>query len=165
MIRLNLGCADLPLQGWVNVDMSRSPHIKADLVADVLDLSDVIEPGSVDEIYAGHLLEHLAPTQAEEAIEHWKSLLKPGGILAIVTPDFHAVVEGYLAGDISLDRLNNEFIYSYCQESHHASMWDQTALFELFSRHSLTDIKPIDRFNDPRLAYKDSLQVGVEGKK
>lgn len=165
MLKLNLGSADLYLDGYTNIDVSTSPHIKSDLTANVLDLSHYYKPDSIDEIWAAHLLEHLTPTEAEAAVSHWVSLLKPGGKLGLVTPDFHALAEAYLNGDISIKRMNNEFLYSYVQESHHASMWDQASLFELFDNHGLTGIVPIDRTHDPRLFYKDTLQVGVEGVK
>lgn len=165
MIRLNLGCCDLPLAGWVNIDASTSEHIKADLTADCLDLSAHFAPGSVDEVYAGHMVEHLTPEQADRAMEHWKGLLKPGGKLGIVTPDFRVLSEHYLNGDISIERMEDEFVFSYVQESHHASIWDQERQFVLFEKHGFVNIKPIDRMNDERLAYKDSLQVGTEGVK
>lgn len=163
LVRVNLGAGDLKRIHWINVDID--PSVKPDLVADALDLSAHFKPGTVDEITAFHCFEHLTPTQAEEAIDHWKSLLKPGGILAVVTPDFKVLCEHYLAGDLTIERLEDEFVYSYCQPSNHASIWDQERLFGLFERHGFVDLKPIDRFNDERLAYKDSLQTGVSGNK
>lgn len=168
MVRLNLGVCDLPLpqlEGWINIDNSTSPHIRADLTADVLDLYGHFEPNSVDEIYAGHLIEHLTRDEANSAMEHWKSLLKPGGRITLVTPDFRILVEHYLAGDISLERLHNEFTYSYVQESNHRWLYDIEALMELFGEHGFKEIKPIDRFTFPLLAYKDALQMGVTGVK
>lgn len=164
-VRLNLGCADLPLEGFINIDSSVSPHIKSDLTADVLDLSAHFSPESVDEIWAAHLIEHLYPQDVDKAVEHWKSLLRPGGTLAVVTPDYKVLSEHYLSGDISIEKLEDEFVYSYCQESHHQSIWSQERQFALFARHGFKSIKPIDRMNDPRLAYFDSLQVGTEGTK
>lgn len=164
-MKLNLGCCDLPLAGYVNIDYSTSPHIKADLVADVLNLSDHFAPESVDEIWFAHGIEHLRPDQIDDAVDHWRSLLKPGGTLGLVTPDFRALVQHYLAGDISLEKMNHEFLYSYVQEDLHKSMHDQASHFQLLSRHGFTDITPIDRMGDARLHYKDSLQVGAEGKK
>lgn len=163
MIRLNLGCCDLPLEGWVNIDSSTSPHIKADLVADALNLSDHFKPESVDEIYVGHLLEHLYPNEAESAVIHWKSLLKPGGALTIVTPDFKYIAEQYLSGTVDLHEINNLYLYSYVQESQHRWMWDTVSLIALLSRHGFKDIKIIDKMNDPRLAYGVEWQCGVSG--
>lgn len=162
-VRLNLGCCDLPLAGWINIDSSTTEHIKADLVADCLNLSDHFAPGSVDEIYCGHLVEHLTPDEADRAMAHWYSLLKPGGKLGIMTPDFRTLSQYYLNGDISIERMENEFVFSYVQESHHASIWDQGRQFELFARHGFRNIGAIDRMSDSRAAYHDELQVGTEG--
>lgn len=165
MIRLNLGCCDLPLKGWVNIDNSTSPHIKADLVANALDLSEHFEPESVDQIYAGHLVEHLMPHEAELAIEHWKSLLKPGGKLAIMTPDFHHLCEQYLAGAITIEEMTDLYVYSYVQESEHRSLWDQEALFKLFARHGFNSIQPIDRMKNEYSPYGVEWQCGCSGVK
>jgi predicted SAM-dependent methyltransferase len=165
MIKLNLGSCDLPLDGWINVDNSTSPHIKCDLIADALNLSEHFESNSVDEIYAGHLVEHLTPTEADAAFTHWKSLLKPGGILGFVTPDFHHLAQEYLAGGIPMEDMNNIYIFSYVQESHHRSIWDQESQFKMLQKHSFTNIKPIDRIKDERLSYAVEWQVGSQGQK
>ena len=163
LIKINLGCCDLPLEGWINIDESTSPHIKADLVANALDLSAHFKPESVDEIYAGHLLEHLYPDQANSAILHWKSLLKPGGKLGIVTPDFKYICEQYLSGAVDLYEVNNLYLYSYVQESGHKWMWDLPSLMQLLEIHGFNNIRPIDKMNDEKLAYKVEWQTGAEG--
>lgn len=165
MIKLNLGCCDLPLEGWINIDQSTSPHIKADIVADVTDLSSHFEQNTVDEIYAGHLLEHFTPDDAIKNTRYWVSLLKHGGKLAIVVPDFKEICKAYISGLITLDEMNNHYIYSYVQESLHRSMWDIESLFELFEMCGLKNIITIDKINDERLAFPNDLQFGVEGEK
>jgi predicted SAM-dependent methyltransferase len=164
-MKLNLGCCDLPLKGWVNIDNSTSPHIKADLVANALDLSEHFQLESVDEIYAGHLIEHLMPDEVELAVIHWKSLLKPGGKLAIMTPDFHHLCEQYLTGAITIEEMTDLYVFSYSQESEHRSLWDQESLFKLFARHGFKDIKPIDRMKNEYSPYGVEWQCGVEGLK
>lgn len=165
LVRLNLGCADLPIEGFINIDKSTSPHIKSDLTADILELDKHFEPESVDEICFFHGIEHMYPQDIPKTVEMWKSLLKKGGILALVTPDFKVLAESYLQGDISIDKLNDEFLYSYCQEDWHKSMHDQESLFTVLANAGFTNIKPINRLTDPRLCYHDSIQVGAEGTK
>lgn len=160
-IRLNLGCADLKKEGWINID--NDPNSKADLIADVLELDKHFKPNSVNEIYCGHLIEHLTPKEVEKAISQWRELLKPGGKICLVTPDFRKIVEEYLKGEISLTYLVNYWLYSYVQTSLHKSMWDEVSLLKLLERHGFSDLKMIDRHNDPRLAYSDDNQCGVEG--
>lgn len=165
LIRLNLGCADLPIEGFINIDRSTSPHIKSDLTADILEIDKHFDLNSVDEICFFHGLEHIYPKDVDKAVEMWKSLLKPGGIFAVATPDYRVLSQHYLNGDITIEKLEDDFIYSYVQEDWHKSIWDQERQFELFARHGFKNIKPIDRLHDDRLAYKDTLQVGTEGTK
>jgi predicted SAM-dependent methyltransferase len=162
VIRLNLGSCDLPLEGFTNVDNSTSPHIKCDLVADALDLSAHFKPGTVDEITSSHLVEHLTPTEADAAFVHWKSLLKPGGKLSFITPDFKHLCQEYLDGGIPLDEMNDIYLYSYVQESLHKSMWDQETQFKMMSKHGFKDIKAINRMNDYRSIYGVEWQCGTE---
>jgi len=59
-MRLNLGCGNNKLPGWINVD--RSPACQPDEVVD-LELCPWPWPdGSVDEILLNHVLEHLGAT-------------------------------------------------------------------------------------------------------
>lgn len=170
MLKLNLMCCDLPLpreEGWINCDISTSPHIKADLRIDCTKLRDHFGENSVDQIYCGHGLEHLYPTEAEEAMEDWKAVLKPGGILGIVTPDFRYIAQGYLNGDPEFrhDELIQTFIFSYKQESVHRTLWDVDSMKKLFLLHGFKDITEIDRMNDPRVAFGVEWQCGCEGRK
>ena len=164
-IRLNVGCCDMPKsqsEGWVNVDLSTSEHIKADLICDATDLSKHFKPNTVDEIYASHLLEHFYPEQGKKAVKHWYELLKPGGTLTVVVPDFKYFAQEYLNGDIDINEFNDKYIYSYVQESHHRYMFDQESLMKLMSEIGFSDIRPVDRYQDPLLVYKVAWQVGVK---
>ena len=58
MIRLNLGCGDVPLPGYVNVDVvDERLGNKPDIVCDVRKL-DAFESNCADEILAVHVIEH-----------------------------------------------------------------------------------------------------------
>lgn len=163
MIRLNLGCNDLRLEGFINIDISTSPHIKADLVADALNLSEHFNPESVDEIYCGHLVEHLTPEEADEAIKHWKSLLKFGGKLSIMTPDFRYLAQEYLSGGISIEDMIDIYVFSYVQESLHKSLWDQESLFKILINNGFKEVKPINRMNNEYSPYGVEWQCGASG--
>jgi SAM-dependent methyltransferase len=78
-VKINLGCSDRLLQGFVNVDL----HKPADKIAD-LNESWPWEDSTVDELRAWDLLEHLrSPIQSMN--EAWR-VLKPGGRFDIVVP-------------------------------------------------------------------------------
>jgi len=100
MIRINIGCNDLPLRDFINID--RDPAVKPDVVADASALP--YENDSVDEIYAGHLLEHFANN--ENVLAEWHRVLKVGGKITVTVPDTEKALELYGKGEISLDLLN-----------------------------------------------------------
>jgi len=116
-IRLNLGCGLYKIEGLINVDQRESVH--PDLLADALRLP--YEPGTVDEIYAGHLLEHLTWDEGQAALRHWHSILKIGGTIMITVPDFDFLAKQYLENPTAANMraMNDLYIYSYVQESLH----------------------------------------------
>lgn len=57
-----------------------------------------VEPGTVDEIRASHILEHFSHRRTGEVLADWARALRPGGLLRIAVPDFESVARAYLAG-------------------------------------------------------------------
>ena len=92
--RLNLGCGGFYGPGWINVDLN--PGVKADLREDCVQLPS-ITPESIDEIYAGHLLEHVEDVAI--ALARWWAILKPGGKLTVTVPDGDASCMMWRNGD------------------------------------------------------------------
>lgn len=80
--RLNLGCAQFPLEGYLNVDLSlRTP---AELICNLDQVPFPFANGSFDEIRASHVLEHLH--RPFDAMAECHRLLRPGGRLSIKVP-------------------------------------------------------------------------------
>ncbi len=96
-LRLHLGCGEIYLDGYVNVDAYPSP--KAPRPPDrILRVEDVdYEPGSVDEIYTAHVVEHLSRDEVLRALPRWHRVLRPGGLLTIEVPDAEAIMRRLLA--------------------------------------------------------------------
>lgn len=153
------------MDGWINVDKSISGHIRADLTCDALEIDQHFKAGTVDEIYAGHLFEHLTRPEQIKALHVWRKVLKPDGILAIVTPDFNVIAKMYARGDIDNEQLNSEFIYSYVQESLHRWCWDTNSLTDFLLKNGFRDAKTLEP-DDNRLSFNNiPWQSGVEVRK
>jgi predicted SAM-dependent methyltransferase len=69
------------------------------------------KPGSVDAIYSFHVLDHMFPEEAVEAIKNWRACLKPGGKIFIIVDDFEFVARGFIGGDISIQLLNELYAH------------------------------------------------------
>lgn len=100
--RLNLGCGHIPHPDKINIDRRQLPGV--DVVADVDNLP--FEPGSIELIYAAHLLEHF-PRQylLDVLLPYWRGLLQPGGALQLVVPDSQAMLAAHTQGEMTFDEL------------------------------------------------------------
>jgi SAM-dependent methyltransferase len=82
--RVNIGCGSRPTPGWFNLDISRDPAVIFWDCRRGLPFRD----GSVEAIYAEHLLEHLDPeTEAKLFLGECRRCLLPHGVLRLVVPD------------------------------------------------------------------------------
>lgn len=91
MIKLHLGCGNVRLPGYVNIDAQKSAA--AEKIGNVreLDYADA----SVDMIYSCAVIEHFGRHEWKDVLSEWARVLKPGGLLRISTMDFEACVERY----------------------------------------------------------------------
>ena len=53
--------------------------------------------GSVDGVFASHVLEHLARSDFETALENTYRMLKPGGLFRLIVPDLEARARLYVS--------------------------------------------------------------------
>ena len=91
-MKLHVGCGDVILPGWTNIDLEDLPGIQ--LQDDIRELKKITD-GTCDIIYASHVLEHVGRNEFEKVIKIWNKKLKIGGILRIAVPDFEKVVQWY----------------------------------------------------------------------
>ena len=98
VIRLNLGCGEKPLRGYINVDARELPDV--DVIADACNLP--YGPDSVQEIVSAHLVEHFREHQFRQTIlPYWTSLLTDGGVLRIICPNWAAMIRRLQEGRMS----------------------------------------------------------------
>ena len=91
-MRLHLGCGKRYLPGFVHVDLTDFPHI--DYQQDIRELP-MFGDETVDLVYACHALEYFDRIEAQQVLEEWHRVLRPGGILRLAVPDFEALLQVY----------------------------------------------------------------------
>ncbi len=130
-LRLNLGCGEFPLPGYLNLDRKQGQE------AYPLELPDE----SVDEVRASHLLEHFSHQQVIAVLDDWVRVLKPGGLLKIAVPDLNKIlhlyqtdpeanVQGYLMGGHT------------DEDDYHKCVFDEGVLRNALEQVGLVDIEP-----------------------
>jgi predicted SAM-dependent methyltransferase len=82
MIKLNLGCGDQYLEGYVNCDILET--VKVDEKFDLTNFPYPFEDNYADEILLDNVLEHLPDIVATMRELH--RVLKPGGVVKIFVP-------------------------------------------------------------------------------
>lgn len=95
-IKLNLGCGDKILNGYINVDVvDARAGKKPDIICDLHDLG-LFETNSVDEILAVHVVEHFWQWEVIDILKEWVRVLKPGGKMILECPNLVSAAEEFL---------------------------------------------------------------------
>ena len=123
--KANVGCGDICRPGYTNVDLHNP---KADVRATATDLP--FEDGSYDLVETHHLIEHLEKWEAEVALDEWKRVMAPGGLLFLSCPDIAFVTaalwqapeyatqwNSYMCVLYGKDEPGMRHKYGYCRES------------------------------------------------
>ncbi len=91
-LRLHIG-GDKPLPGWKILNVLPGPHV--DILANATDLS-MFADGTVDVVYASHILEHLDGRELGQCLAEIHRVLKPGCRLLGGVPDLEIVCRLWL---------------------------------------------------------------------
>ncbi|MEO0272296.1 MAG: methyltransferase domain-containing protein [candidate division WOR-3 bacterium] len=98
-LRLHLGCGEVYLQGYVNIDLPDCKHSvmkpKVDVYGDIRQLR--FPANSIDEVRLHHVFEHFNRIEALGLLIRWHRWLKVGGILHLEVPDLKGIAETILA--------------------------------------------------------------------
>jgi SAM-dependent methyltransferase len=95
-IKLNLGCGDKILPGYVNVDVVEArAGMKPDVVCDLHDLAP-LDDASADEILSVHVVEHFWRWEIRDVLREWMRVLKPGGRMIVECPNIQSACQTFL---------------------------------------------------------------------
>lgn len=98
VLRLHIGGKEVK-PGWKIFNIR--PGEGVDFVGNIGDLSR-FEADCCDEIYASHVLEHVAVAQLLPTLKGFHRILKPGGCAMISVPDLEVLCKLFLSPDLDL---------------------------------------------------------------
>jgi len=138
VVRVNVGCGEKPWPDYVNVDLRSLPGV--DVLADAHRMP--FEPASLDEVASSHLVEHFREHHFRtRLLPYWKGLLRPGGRLRIVCPNWAAMLRRLRDGEMSLPDF--KFVTFGAQDyegDDHFSMYTPETLRTLLLDAGFTDV-------------------------
>jgi predicted SAM-dependent methyltransferase len=160
-MKLHIGTGKNYLPGFTNIDIFSS--VRADVYADMTALP--FDRGSVDLIYACHVLEHAHRHMVLATLTHWRDLLRPDGIVRIAVPDFGACVKWYQ--ETSDLRSLTGLLYGGQNhpKNNHFITFDAATLTDDLLRVGFRAVQPWDwretehaKFDDYASAYKPDFK-------
>jgi len=174
-VRLNVGCGEFHLDGWCNMD--EDPACEPDWTVRVPPIP--LGRSTVDEIWAGHFLEHLERYEANAFLAECYRVLVPGGRVGVMVPDTLEVMRRYVFGEEApmefpngvhhdlrdLDEACATLLFSTLQRSQHRWAYDRMTLDRALARAGFVDRREVDRFEDPRVSTGQWYQIGLEALK
>lgn len=95
-LKLHLGCGPHIFDGWINYDIEPGAGgIARDLSRPLKERSD-----SVGYIFTEHFVEHVTHAQGIALFRECLRVLRPGGVLRVVTPSLEHVTDCYRRGEL-----------------------------------------------------------------
>lgn len=153
MKKLNLGCGDKKIYGFINVDCRK--EINPDVI-DYIDSLEEFEDESVDLIYACHVLEHIPKEKIKSTLTRWYNILVKGGKIRIAVPDLRALFEYYLNNG-NLDEIIGPLYggQTYTENFHYYG-WDEVTMTRDLSNIGFKNIKRYN-WNETEHYYVDDF--------
>jgi len=130
MVHVQYGCGHSAPEGWLNYDASFTLRVErfpfagrfvkknSQRFPDNVTFGDIVRglplaDGSVDGVYASHVLEHLSRASMLIALQNTYRILRPNGIFRLIVPDLEARARRYIADlEGSLPDANDRLLRS-----------------------------------------------------
>lgn len=171
MTRLHLGCGEIYLDGYENIDFPLAQHTVqrasvADRFADIRELR--YPAASVDEVRLRHVFEHFTRATAAALLLSWRSWLKVGGLVHIELPDFDKTARRALSrfGGVRNRQVALRHIFGSQEATWavHQHGWSPRQLRDIAERFAL-DVTKVEHeryrgtFNCTLLAVRNSVEI------
>jgi predicted SAM-dependent methyltransferase len=174
--RLHIGCGGSKLAGWLNTDH----HGRRGIMALDAMRPFPIASATFDYVFSEHMIEHVPFHGGENMLRESFRVLRPGGKIRIVTPDFEFLLALRRQPDVALHKAYMEWartsfglplakpmlvINNYVRDWGHVFIYDQDTLYSLLASGGFVDIRPgkLGESDDPNLAGLEFVQRMPEG--
>jgi len=153
--RVHLGCGDMYLRGYLNVDLPPKDGVatgtsRPDLESDATRVS--CPPETLAEIRLHHLFEHFERAEALALLIRWYHWLRPGGHITVETPDFEGCIANFTGRPVGDQGVILRHIFG-SQEApwaQHRDGWSANRFRYVLGELGFTRISTSSTFSDRR---------------
>ena len=158
-MKINIGCGDVILPGFVNCDLYNPA---ADIKCDVEQLP--FKDNIAELILSWHVIEHFDFYKAVDVMKEWYRVLQPNGKLEVQTPDFLALCKVFLETpeDERYMYYDHFFAKPWIPGQIHKFLYTEECLGRLFFKIGFKNIK---RIPANRYYGAEYICLGMEGYK
>lgn len=108
-MKLNIGCGETKLDGFINIDLEES--VKPDLVLDLRKQPFPYEKDSVELIQCIHNLEHIELKYWPTILSEFFRVLKPEGKLYLAYPEFEICAKNFIENHLGMREFWRATLY------------------------------------------------------
>jgi len=144
MVKLNLGCGNKILFGYVNIDLRGGNNI---VKADILEYLRNTPNNNVEEVILHHVIEHFSRRESKIVLKEIFRVLKPAGLLDIKCPDVYKISKSYVESRTTCSQFNS-YIYGgqNYPYNYHKCGFDEKYLSEMLKKIGFGKIKRGHRY-------------------
>jgi len=162
-MKLNLGSGKFILKGFVNIDKIK--QLGVDRILEIKDKLDYPDE-SIEEIYAGHFIEHLKVEDVINLLKDCYRVLKKEGKITITIPDFEKIFQQFDFKTANQIIMHIDVPKTTLKENDndiHKSLWTDYYLMDILREIGFKDIITLE--DSPYLASKVNWQSIIQAKK
>lgn len=149
MLKLNYGCGENKLEGFVNIDIEEST--KPDLICDLRSGKLPYEDNSVDTIYMIHCIEHIEVAHWDKFFNEFYRVLKPNAPLILAYPEFSKCALGFINNEQGMKDFFRLTLYGrqLYPGDYHVTPMDTFEFVSILKDYGFTNIKYGPDKNEP----------------
>lgn len=127
--KVHIGCGNINLSGWINIDARHMPHVH--IVSQDLKL-DEFSDNSIGEIYLSHMLEHISFSEVNILLRKFHQKLASNGVLRVSVPSFESIIKIYISNGCDIETIKYALMGGQDYElNFHRSVFDRRSLSKL----------------------------------
>jgi predicted SAM-dependent methyltransferase len=151
--KLQIGCQNHPIEGWLNVDIE--PTRESIIYMDATQRFP-FDNDAFSFVFSEHMIEHISLTQGVFMLKECYRVLKPGGVLRVVTPNIRFLLELFSSNKTAIqqkyissykkfydgfDMVNEVMVINtFLKEWGHQFVYDEDTLFFILKQAGFNEI-------------------------